>query len=116
MAKKMGGMMSGGGQGGMMRRLQTLQEDVLKAQEEVAALVVTGTAGGGAVTATITGTRRLQSLSIQRDVVDPADVEMLQDLIVAAVNQAFEQLEKESAQKMGAVTGVLGGLGMDLGL
>jgi len=111
-AKRMGGMM---GQPGMLRRLQTLQEDLLKAQEEIAAMTVTGTAGGGAVSAVISGNRRVQSLTIRPDVVDADDVEMLQDMIVAAINQGFEQLEKESAERMNAVTGGLGGLG-DLGL
>jgi len=99
--------------GDMFRRLQTLQEDLMKAQEEIAAMTVTATAGGGAVTAVVSGDRRLKSLQIQPDVVDPNDVEMLQDLIVAAVNQGMEQVEKVAAERMSAVTG---GLGLDLGL
>jgi len=99
--------------GDMLRRLQTLQEDLMKAQEEIAAMTVTATAGGGAVTAVISGDRRLKSLQIQPDVVDPNDVEMLQDLIVAAVNQGLEQAEKVAAERMSAVTG---GLGLNLGL
>jgi DNA-binding YbaB/EbfC family protein len=102
-----------GAPGDMWRRLQTLQEDLMKAQEEIAAMTVTATAGGGAVTAVISGDRRLKSLQIQPDVVDPNDVEMLQDLIVAAVNQGLEQAEKVAAERMSAVTG---GLGLDLGL
>lgn len=102
-----------GPSGGMLRRLQSLQEDLMRAQEEIAAMTITATAGGGAVTATVSGDRRLQSLQIQPDVVDPNDVEMLQDLIVAAVNQALEQAEKAAAERMSAVTG---GLGLDLGL
>jgi len=94
----------------MLRRLQSLQEDLLKVQEEIAAMTVTTTAGGGAVTAVVSGDRRVQSLTIQPEVVDPDDVEMLQDLIVAAVNQGLEQLEKEAAEKMNEVTGGLGGL------
>ncbi len=94
----------------MLKRLQTIQQDLLKAQEEVAAMTVTGTAGGGAVTAVVSGDRRLQSLTIQPEVVDPDDIEMLQDLVVAAINQAMDQLEKEAAAKMNAVTG-----GLDLG-
>lgn len=103
-----------GGQAGMLRRLQSLQEDLLKAQEEVAAMTVTSTAGGGAVTVVISGDRRIQALTIQPEAVDPEDVEMLQDLIVAAVNQGLEQLEKEAAQRMSEVTGGLG-LGSLLG-
>lgn len=98
----------------MLRRLQSLQEDLLKAQEEVAAMTVTSTAGGGAVTVVISGDRRIQALTIQPEAVDPEDVEMLQDLIVAAVNQGLEQLEKEAAQRMSEVTGGLG-LGSLLG-
>ena len=98
------------GQAGMLRQLQSLQEDLLKAQEEIAAMTVTATAGGGAVTAVISGDRRIQSLAIQPEVVDPDDVEMLQDLILAAVNQGLEQMEKEAAEKMSEVTGGLGGL------
>ncbi len=96
----------------MLRKLQSLQEDMLKAQEEVAAMTVTATAGGGAITAVVSGDRRVQSIVIQPEVVDPDDVEMLQDLIVAAVNQALDQLEREAAAKMSEVTG---GLGLDLG-
>jgi len=97
----------------MLRRLQSLQDDLLKAQEEAAAITVTTTAGGGAVTAVVTGDRRVQSVSIKPEVIDPEDAEMLQDLIVAVVNQGLEQVEKEAAEKMNAVTG---GLGLDLGL
>lgn len=108
MAKRMVSKMMG--QAGMLRQLQALQEDLLKAQEEIAAMTVTATAGGGAVTAVISGDRRVQSLTIQPEVVDPDDVEMLQDLILAAVNQGLEQLEKEAAERMEQVTGGLGGL------
>jgi DNA-binding YbaB/EbfC family protein len=108
-------MMPGGfgAPGDMLRRLQSLQDDLMKAQEEIAAMTITATAGGGAVTAVISGDRRLKSLQIQPDVVDPNDVEMLQDLIVAAINQGLEQAEKAAAERMSAVTG---GLGLDLGL
>ena len=60
------------------------------------------------MTVTVSGERRIQSITIQPEVVDPEDVEMLQDLIVAAVNQALEQVDKEAADKVGAVTGGLG--------
>ncbi|MGD1995595.1 MAG: YbaB/EbfC family nucleoid-associated protein [Anaerolineae bacterium] len=98
----------------MLRQLQSLQKDLLKAQEEVAAMTVTATAGGGAVTAVVSGERKIQSITIQPDVVDPEDVEMLQDLIVAAVNQGLKQVEEEAEEKIGAVAGGLGlpGLGM----
>ncbi|MCX7683527.1 MAG: YbaB/EbfC family nucleoid-associated protein [Anaerolineae bacterium] len=92
----------------MMQQLQSLQEDMLKAQEEIAALVVTATAGGGAVTATVTGERRVQSLSIKPEVVDPDDVEMLQDLVVAAINEGLEQVDRITAERMSAFTSGLG--------
>jgi len=97
----------------MLQQLQSLQEDVLKAQEEVAAMVVTATAGGGAVTAVITGERRIQSLTIVPEVVDPEDVEMLQDLVTAAVNEGLDQVDRVTAERMSAFTGGLGipGLG-----
>lgn len=98
------------GQAGMLKQLQSLQENLLKAQEEIAAMTVTATAGGGAVTAVVSGDRRVRSITIQPEVVDPEDVEMLQDLIVAAVNQGLEQVERAAAEKMNEVTGGLGGL------
>ena len=99
---------SGPSKGGMLRQLQTLQEDMLKAQDEIAAMVVTATAGGGAVTAAITGERRVQSLTIAPEVVDPEDIEMLQDLIIAAVNEGLEQVDQTTAERMSAFTGGLG--------
>ena len=95
------------GQGGMLKQLQTLQEDMLEAQQEVAASVVTATAGGGAVTAVVTGERRVQSLTIAPEVVDPEDVEMLEDLVIAAVNEGLDQIDKNTAERMAALTGGL---------
>ena len=97
----------------MLRQLQGLQENLAKAQEEVEAMTVETSAGGGAVTVSVSGQRRIQSITIQPEVVDPEDIEMLQDLIMAAVNQALEQVEQAAAEKVGAVTGGLGlpGLG-----
>jgi hypothetical protein len=99
----------------MLRQLQEVQENLLKAQEEIAAMTVTATAGGGAVTAVVTGERRVQSITIEPEVVDSEDVEMLQDLVVAAINQGMEEIERVSTEKMGALTGGLGlppGLGL----
>jgi hypothetical protein len=96
------------GQSGMLQQVQSLQEDMLKAQEEIAATTVTATAGGGAVTAVVTGERRVQSLTIAPEVVDPEDVEMLQDLVVAAVNEGLEQVDRALAERMSAFTGGLG--------
>jgi DNA-binding YbaB/EbfC family protein len=93
------------GKAGMLQQLQSLQEDMLRAQEEVAAMVVTATAGGGAVTAVVTGERRVQSLTIAPEVVDHEDVEMLQDLVVAAVNEGLEQVDRATSERMAAFTG-----------
>jgi DNA-binding YbaB/EbfC family protein len=97
----------------MLQQLQSLQEDMLAAQDELATMVVTSTVGGGAVTAEITGERRVLAITIAPEVVDPEDVEMLQDLVIAAVNEGLEQIDQASAERMSAFTGGLGipGLG-----
>jgi len=92
----------------MLQQVQSLQEDMLKAQEELAATTVTATAGGGAVTAIVTGERRVQSLTIAPEVVDPEDVEMLQDLVVAAVNEGLEQVDRAMTERMATFTSGLG--------
>jgi DNA-binding YbaB/EbfC family protein len=89
----------------MLEQLQAMQENMLQAQEEIAAKTVTATAGGGAVTAVISGEHRVQSITIAQEVVDPDDVEMLQDLVVAAVNEGLEQIDRDTAERMSAVTG-----------
>lgn len=110
MARKIKRKGVGGGKGnlGMLQKLQSLQTDVLKAQDEAAEMVVTATVGGGAVTATVTGERRVQSLVIAPEVVDPEDVEMLQDLVTAAVNEGLEQVERATAERLAEVTSGLG--------
>jgi len=95
------------GMGGL-GMIQKLQEEMLKAQEALESETVTVTAGGGAVEVVITGHQHLQSIRIDPDVVDPEDVEMLQDLILAAVNEAIEQSKAMAAQKMESLTGGLG--------
>jgi len=106
--RKSGSPGSRKGKAGILQQLQSLQEDVLEAQDEIAAMIVTATAGGGAVTAVVTGRRRVQSLTIAPEVVDPEDVEMLQDLVVAAVNEGLEQVDRATAERMAAFTGGLG--------
>lgn len=103
--RKSSGSRKGGG--GMLQQLQSLQEEMLNAQNEVAEMVVTSTAGGGAVTATVTGERRVQSITIEPEVVDPEDVEMLQDLIIAAINGGLDQIDQATAEKMEPLTGGL---------
>lgn len=90
--KGFGGFGGGMNMQAMMKQAQKMQESMLKAQEEIAQMESTGTAGGGMVTATVTGTSTLKSIEIKPDVVDPDDIDMLQDLVVAAVNEALKAL------------------------
>lgn len=108
----------GGGQPNMaqlMKQAQKMQQQLEAAQAELAAAEVTGTAGGGLVTVTLTGGGELTSVTIDPKAVDPEDVETLQDLIVAAVRDAHRAVGELANEKMGPVTGGMGGLG-DLGL
>ncbi|MDY7039310.1 MAG: YbaB/EbfC family nucleoid-associated protein [Chloroflexota bacterium] len=89
----------------MLQQIQKLQEEMVKTQEALGQEMVTVTAGGGAVTIIISGHQKVQSIAIDPDVVDPEDVEMLQDLIVAAVNEAIETSQKMAADRLGALTG-----------
>ena len=93
----------------LMQQAQKMQENMLKAQEEIAQMESTGTAGGGMVTATVTGTSTLKSIAIKPDVVDPDDIDMLQDLVVAAVNEALKAASDKSQSQMSAITGGIGG-------
>lgn len=97
----------------MMRQVQQMQADMLKAQETLAAERVEGSAGGGVVKAIATGGGTIEAVSIDPGVVDPEDVEMLQDLVVAAVSEALRKASELQAERLGAVTGGLdiGGLG-----
>jgi len=105
--KQRGGF-GGGMGGGMMAQIQKLQQDMVKAQEALADETLDVTAGGGAITITITGQQRVRSIKLSSEVVDPNDVEMLQDLLVAAVNEAIEQSQTHAAQKLQGLTGGLG--------
>ena len=99
----------------LMKQAQKMQQQLADAQAELADAEVSGSAGGGMVTATITGGGELRSLVIDPKAVDPEDVETLQDLIVAAVRDAHAAAAKLAEEKMGPVTGGLGGLGGALG-
>ncbi len=90
-----------------MRQVQKLQEEMLQAQEALAEETITATAGGGAVTVIMTGQQRVKSISIAPEVVDPDDVEMLEDLVTAAVNEALERSQELAAERLGALTGGL---------
>jgi DNA-binding YbaB/EbfC family protein len=93
--------------GNLAKMAQKMQADMARAQEELATLQVEGSAGGGAVRAVATGNQELVGLTIDPDAVDPQDVEMLQDLVLAAVNDALGNARKIAEQKMAAVTGGL---------
>ena len=95
------------GMANLQRMAQQMQQDMLRIQEELAAASVSGSAGGGVVSATVTGKQELVSVEIDPSAVDPADVEMLQDLVVAAVNDALRASRELAEQKMAAVTGGL---------
>ena len=95
----------------IMQQAQKMQEQMLAAQEELASAEVTGHAGNGLVTATVTGSGELVSLAIDPKVVDPDDVDTLQDLVVAAVRDATRQASERAAEKMGPLAEGLGGLG-----
>ena len=105
-------MMGGGMNMNMVKQAQKMQQDMLKMQEELDAKTYSASAGGGVVTAEVNGKRELITLTIDPEAVDPDDVEMLQDMIVAAVNEAMRKAEADSASSMSKLTGGLnlGGL------
>ncbi|WP_240307463.1 YbaB/EbfC family nucleoid-associated protein [Thermophilibacter mediterraneus] len=91
----------------MMAQARKMQEQLIAVQQKVASTEVSASAGGGAVKVSATGAMRLTSLTIDPEALDPEDVEMLQDMILAAVNDALESAEQMASQQMGAVTGGL---------
>jgi DNA-binding YbaB/EbfC family protein len=95
------------GFGNLAKMAQQMQSEMARVQAELDVLTVDGSAGGGAIKATVSGKQELLSISIDPEVVDPADVEMLQDLVVAAVNDALAGAKAEAEQRMAAVTGGL---------
>ena len=102
-----GGMMGGGMNMNMMKQAQKMQQDLLKMQQEMESKTYTATAGGGMVTAEVTGKHELKSLVIEPDAVDPEDVEMLQDMVIAAVNEAMRKADSSMSEGMAKVTGGL---------
>jgi nucleoid-associated protein EbfC len=92
----------------MLKRLSQMQEQLAKAQEEIENRVAEGTAGGGAVKVELAGNYRVKSLKIDPDVVDPDDMGMLEDLVIAAVNEALQQVQAFHSEGMGALTGGMG--------
>ena len=98
----------GGGGGGMADQLRKLQEDMAATQESLGEEIVEVTAGGGAIKVVMTGHQRVKAFSINPEVVNPDDVEMLQDLVVAAVNEAIEKSQAMAADRMSGLTAGLG--------
>ena len=99
----------GGGQANMIKQAQKMQQDFLKMQQELESSKFEFSAGGGAVKAVVSGTREFESITIDPEVVDPDDVEMLQDLILAAVNGALKAADDKTSQSMAKLQGGLGG-------
>jgi nucleoid-associated protein EbfC len=96
----------------MMQQVQQMQHDMQEAQEQLAHETVSASAGGGMVTAQVTGDLRLTSVTIDPEAVDPEDVELLQDMVLAAVNEGMRSAQELAAAKMGGIAGGLGGLGL----
>jgi DNA-binding YbaB/EbfC family protein len=96
----------------LMKQAQQMQQQLADAQAELAETEVTGSAGGGLVTATVTGAGELKAITIDPKVVDPEDIETLQDLVVAAVRDASHTVGELAAEKMGPLAGGFGGLGI----
>ena len=107
-----GGMPGGMNQAAMMKQAQKMQQEMLRMQEEQEAKTFTANAGGGMVAATVNGKHELVDLQIKPEAVDPDDVEMLQDMVIAAVNEAVRAADNEAANNMSRLTGGLnlGGL------
>ena len=95
------------GMANLQRMAQQMQQEMLRVQSELESLTVDGSAGGGVVSAVVTGKQELVSVTIDPSAVDPSDVEMLQDLIVAAINDALRASRQVAEEKMAAVTGGL---------
>jgi nucleoid-associated protein EbfC len=94
-----------GNMGNMMKKVQQLQQDMGKLQEELKTRILDSSAGGGAVKVTINGEKKLLSIKLDPAAVDPEDTEMLEDLILAAVNEAITKVDDMMAQEMGKLTG-----------
>lgn len=90
-----------------MKMLQQMQNRLLKMQQELEEATVEGSAGGGAVRVVVNGTRKVKSVSIDPEAVDPEDIEILEDMILTAINDAMAKAEQLAAEKMGAITGGL---------
>ena len=114
MAKRGGGFPGGmmpGSMNNLMKQAQRMQRQIEDGQKELETKEFTATTGGGAVTATVNGKKELLSIKLQEEIVDPEDIETLQDSIVAAVNEAIKQAEAANEELMSKMSGGFGGLG-----
>jgi nucleoid-associated protein EbfC len=91
--------------GNLQKMAQQMQAEMARVNAELEAMTIEGTAGGGAVTATVTGHGQMVGIKIEKDVVDPDDVEMLEDMVTAAVKDALNKAQQTAQEKMGRVTG-----------
>ncbi len=98
-----------GNMNNLMKQAQRMQRQMEEAQKELEEKEVTATAGGGAVEVTVSGKREITKIKLSEEVVDPDDIEMLEDLVMAAANEAFRKLEEISAASMSKITGGIGG-------
>lgn len=112
MAKR-GGFPGGmpGNMNNLMKQAQKMQRQMEDAQKELEEKEVTAAVGGGAVEVTVSGKREVTKVKLSEEVVDPDDIEMLEDLIMAATNEAFRQLEEVTSDSMSKITGGMGGMG-----
>lgn len=97
--------MGGGGLNNLMGQMQKLQEEMAKTQAQLETEEISVTVGGGMVTVVATGDRKIKSITIKREVVDPDDIEMLQDLVLTAVNDVMGKIEELTEERMGGLTG-----------
>ena len=113
MAKRGGfpGMGMPGNMNNLMKQAQKMQRQMEEAQKELEEKEITATAGGGAVEVTVSGKKEITKVKLSEEVVDPDDIEMLEDLIMAATNEALRQLDEFSSSSMAKITGGMGGLG-----
>lgn len=100
-----------GNMNNLMKQAQKMQKQMEEKTKEIESKEWEATAGGGAVTVKVSGKKEVLSVKLSEEVVDPDDIEMLEDLIVAATNEALRKMEEESSQVMSSITGGLGGLG-----
>lgn len=101
--------------GNMMQQMQQMQQQMAQAQEALADELVTVTAGGGAISIVVTGQQRIKSITLDPELLDPEDVDMLQDMLVAGINSAIEQSQAMAAERMEGITGNMGGVNDLLG-